>query len=185
MLIFSVTTLFTLILACAAACIIPPESAWSEAPPALTLSFLLLFIILPTLSSTLALHLTHALRPRRLFLAKRFPLRAIPLALASALLALLLTTAIITFLPDTLPDVLATSLPHFLAVPLMLLSFTARARPNACPSCNYDLRALTPAAKGLCPECGRDLMPQQFRVQHAHRPKPVAQAPRLCGEHAR
>ena len=33
-----------------------------------------------------------------------------------------------------------------------------RVRRGTCRGCAYDLAALTPACKGLCPECGTDLM---------------------------
>jgi hypothetical protein len=55
-------------------------------------------------------------------------------------------------------DVVVMALGGSLGTAVVLL-FGRRIRPDSCVGCGYDLRGLTPASHGKCPECGADVNP--------------------------
>lgn len=135
----------------------------------------------------------HTLSPRRVFeLRVRTRLSALGLGVALSTLACVCTLSALTVFDVLWPQKSAWNVEHgsatewvnshretllwcvvalacALPTALAVMLFTRRARPGCCLSCGYNLSTITPAAKGLCPECGHD----QFAV---HR-KPAALYP--------
>jgi hypothetical protein len=110
----------------------------------------------PTLAALAAAAALNTVTPRRA-LRHAGRVRSAALGLAAGLLGAALLTLGVAFLSEHLPDgVIAASAGALGA--LGVLAPTRRVRPGACPACGYSLAGATPAGRGLCAECGADVM---------------------------
>lgn len=134
----------------------------------------------PWALTVLAASLVQTLRPRRIFsadLRQKFApfVCGLVLSVAGAAAVLIAITLLDIVLPkhpnwDVQPGRLlvalhenrstltwiAIALTSFLFTAVLLSLFTRRVRQGCCPCCGYNLSTITPAARGLCPECGHD-----------------------------
>jgi hypothetical protein len=109
----------------------------------------------PTLATWLMAEAVHAISPRRpLHRRISMPIRRLALGSAAGLLGSVVGVLGMAGLDRTeIPDAAITGLAAALATAVVLLP-TSRVRRGACLHCGYSFEGATPAAGGVCVECG-------------------------------
>lgn len=133
----------------------PTFFAHDVSPPAMRLSALLSSWAVPSLATAAAAQAFDALSPRRIL--RRGPgWAALALGVVAGSGGVVTATAGLALLERWLPDAAVFAAAAAAWAVLALLP-GARVRPGACPACGFSLEGATPAARGVCAECGVDV----------------------------
>lgn len=127
--------------------------------PRLMLSVLLSGWLVPTMTTWIVAEITHALTPRRVFDRRLFmPVRRVVLGLLSGVIGSVLGVIVMALLDNSaIPDAALTAAAAAVATVLVILPID-RVRKGVCVYCGYSLAGATPAAGGVCSECGQSTM---------------------------
>lgn len=112
--------------------------------------------IIPVLTGWAAAEITRALRGQRLRLfhrARPRPIARLVFGLCSGTLGATLALVTLVLIPNPPSDAIVMAVGSTLGT-MFVFAFARTIRRGTCPACNYDLRDLTPASAGRCPECG-------------------------------
>jgi hypothetical protein len=125
----------------------------------LMLSVILSSWLAPTMATWLAAEAMHMLAPRRLLHRRlSMPTRRLFLGGITGTLGCILGVLAMAGLDRFgVPDVALTSAAAAIAA-IAVITPTTRIRKGECLFCRYSLAGATPASKGVCAECGSDVM---------------------------
>lgn len=133
------------------------EPAWYAARMSGSLALL---CAVQALASALGTSAVQRVTPRTLLMRSRWSAGSVALGLFAALLgnglALVAAAAMLRRYGDARDTEGGVIGACAFAASVGVLLCTRRHRARACPGCGYDMRALTTASHGRCPECGRD-----------------------------